>query len=46
MRIHLVFYVKLLELALQDAKLLKDIKIEPKEEFRVKAIVGLKKFRS
>jgi hypothetical protein len=45
MRIHLVFYVKLLEPALLNAKLLKDVKIEPKEEFKVKAIVGLKKFR-
>jgi hypothetical protein len=46
MRIHLVFYIKLLELALLNAKLLKDVEIEPKEEFKVKAIVGLKKFRS
>jgi hypothetical protein len=45
MRIHLVFYVKLLKLALLNAKLLKDVKIEPKKEFKVKAIVSLKKFR-
>ena len=46
MQIHLVFYVKLLELALPNAKLLKNVKIEPKEEFKVKAIVDLRKFRS
>jgi hypothetical protein len=40
-----VFYVKLLKPALLNAKLLKDVKIELKEEFKVKAIVGLKKFR-
>jgi hypothetical protein len=46
MRIYLVFYIKLLEPTLTNAKLLKDIKIEPKEEFKVKSIVGLKRFRS
>jgi hypothetical protein len=45
MRIHLVFYVKLLEPAPLNAKLLEDVEIEPEEEFKVKAIVGLKKFR-
>jgi hypothetical protein len=45
MRIHPVFHVKLLEPAPLNAELLKDVKIEPKEEFKVKAIVGLKKFR-
>ena len=43
MRIHLVFYKKLLELALLDAEIATDIELED-NEYEVKEIKDLKKF--
>ena len=44
-RLYLVFYIKLLELALPKVKTAKEPKLKPLEEFIVKNILGLRKFR-
>ena len=43
MRIYLIFYKKLLELALLDAKLVEDIELKD-DEYKVKEIKDLRKF--
>ena len=44
-RLYLVFYVKLLELALLKVKIVKEPKLKPLEKFIVKNILDLRKFR-
>jgi hypothetical protein len=44
MRIHLVFYILLLELALQDAELKTKVKLD-NNEYNVEEILDLQKFR-
>ena len=43
--LHLVFYVKLLELALPKVKIVKEPKLKLLKKFIVKNILGLYKFR-